>query len=70
MVARKGSKAEEAFAAELGRRTRDVVLSVYIERNREHRAPGWEELRDFSKDTWVAVALALLKAGWRPPQEG
>ncbi len=66
----RGSQAEESSADQIGRRVRDVVLSVYIERNRDHRAPGWEEIRDFGRETWVAVAMALLKAGWRPPQEG
>lgn len=51
----------------LGERLRDAVLSVYIRRNPEHTAPGWEELRDWSKQTWGAVAKELVAAGWTPP---
>ncbi len=64
------AKAAEEIVAQLGKAARDATLGVYLECNPDHRQPWPAELRDFSLQTWVAVAAALIRAGWRPPGEG
>ena len=62
-------RALEQVHADLGHRLRDLVIRIRIALNPHHYRPGWDELTDYSRQTWTAVAQALVSAGWRPPLE-
>lgn len=67
MARKKAHVLEREREEALGRSLRDAVLKCYIGHNEYHDRPGWEELRDYSRETWTRVAAALLGAGWKPP---